>query len=161
MTMPRMSFSKWIRFDTLFWAKVKQDGDNCWLWLSSKNPKGYGHFGKKSRSAHRLSWELTRGPIPNKKHVLHKCDNRACVNPNHLFLGTNADNVRDRVSKGRGARGVVNGSAKLTEYLVKQILISTEGPRSLGRKLGVRHSTIVSIRQNRTWKHIEKTEEVK
>lgn len=87
-----------------FWSKVDKSGE-CWLWKSSRGPKGYGQFTVKRGSnpvlTHRLAWELTSGPIEGGLFVLHRCDNPPCCNPEHLFLGTNADNVRDMMSKGR------------------------------------------------------------
>ncbi len=79
----------------------------CWLWIASYSTKGYGRIGFLGRSekAHRISWMIAYGPVPEDKHVLHKCDTRCCVNPDHLFLGTNLDNIKDRDSKGRTARG--------------------------------------------------------
>lgn len=75
----------------------------CWLWLLSLNRDGYGQcaIGTKSINAHRLSWMAFRGPIPPRMMVLHSCDVRSCVNPDHLWLGTNADNMRDCFAKGR------------------------------------------------------------
>jgi hypothetical protein len=87
-----------------FYARVRKTED-CWEWLSTKNVKGYGKIrpakSPKRMSAHRFSWELHYGAIPYSLHVLHHCDNPACVRPDHLFLGTNHDNVLDKVRKGR------------------------------------------------------------
>ena len=86
-----------------FWDKV-QLSEGCWLWTGATNPHGYGLISyKRSRCklAHRLAWELLRGPIPEGVDVLHDCDNPPCVNPAHLFLGNEQDNVNDMYSKGR------------------------------------------------------------
>ena len=80
----------------------------CWLWTGSRRRHGYGRMyslDRKGLSAHRVSWELFRGPIPDGLDVLHKCDNPPCVNPDHLFVGTMQDNMDDMVRKGRQARG--------------------------------------------------------
>jgi hypothetical protein len=86
-----------------FWARVNKT-DDCWLWMGSRNALryGYGVYGKGGKYAHRLSWEIHHGrPIPPGMNILHRCDNPPCVNPDHLFLGTQADNVVDMVRKGR------------------------------------------------------------
>lgn len=90
-----------------FWPKVQHGtADECWLWTAALKESGYGQFminslSRKPLKAHRISWELAHGSIPDGLHVLHHCDNRRCVNPSHLFLGTNDDNIRDMIAKGR------------------------------------------------------------
>ena len=99
------------------WKRVDKSGE-CWVWLGMRDASGYGRIqvGPDPLLCHRVAWMLTNGPIPRGKHVLHRCDNRRCVRPDHLFVGTNADNVKDRVRKGRsgGATGERNAKAKLT-----------------------------------------------
>lgn len=87
-----------------FWTKV-QKTETCWLWGASKNKWGYGwvKLNGSMRGAHRVSYELTKGQIPNGFEILHKCDNPPCVNPDHLSSGTHGDNIRDMFKKGRGS----------------------------------------------------------
>lgn len=97
-----MSYPKNITPETRFWAKVRKS-DGCWSWLATTDNDGYGKIKVSSKDglAHRFSWQLHFGPIPKGMRVLHTCDNPPCTNPKHLFLGTNQDNTRDAIAKGR------------------------------------------------------------
>ena len=109
-----------------FWEKVKKSTD-CWNWTAGTNSKGYGRILNSRKecegeiSAHRLSWVLHNGPIPEGLQVLHNCDNPPCVRPDHLFLGTNLDNMRDKKNKGRSANSnkevCINGH---TNWIIKE-----------------------------------------
>lgn len=144
-----------------FWGKVEKSA-GCWIWTATKNRQGYGRIrssGKTAR-AHRISWELANGPIPDGMDILHRCDNPACVNPAHLFLGTDDDNMRDKENKGRGnhAVGMVHGRSKLTADQVREIrrLYSTGQylQRELGKRFGVHQTTIGYICRRESWAHI-------
>ena len=92
--------------DDRFWAKVSTKGDGCWEYMGARNTSGYGWMMRDSKNvaAHRHSWQLSVGPIPPHKHVLHRCDNPACVRPEHLYLGDHAQNMRDRADRRRAGR---------------------------------------------------------
>jgi len=144
-----------------FWQKVEKT-DGCWNWTSAKHPKGYGLFSIKNRNqrAHRVSYELCKGPIPEGMQVLHECDNPSCVKPEHLFLGTNADNMADKVAKGRQAhfcpgRGEDSPTAKLTTKQVLAIREAVGVPHKvLAADYGVSRRQIEDIRARRAWKHL-------
>lgn len=149
-----------------FWAKVDKTGE-CWVWrgyTSIPSPgmsKGYGlvyvprHLGNYVR-AHRAAWRLCRGPIPDGLFVLHHCDNPPCVNPDHLFLGTHADNAKDRTMKGRsrGPRGELSGRTSLTVADVLAIrgrLASGESQSSVAASFSVSASCIAGIGRRQRW----------
>lgn len=141
-----------------FWSNVEPcPATGCYLWTASLNASGYGQFrhGGKMKRANRLAWEYTQGPIPAGQWVLHHCDNRACVNPAHLYLGDNADNQRDAWSRGRRkyVRRRVIPQAKLTAEAVAQIRADKATPvAEMARRYGVAESTVVRVRGGRTWR---------
>lgn len=148
-----------------FWNKVDKSGD-CWKWTAGLFSNGYGAFklDGKLRKAHRVSYEMHHGPIPEGLLVLHKCDNPKCVNPDHLFLGTHKTNAEDRQNKGRGTCGIhgnqVKGEnhygAKLTVPQVKKIR-SLEGKMTMEKIAniyGVSRHNVWAIIRRRKWKSI-------
>lgn len=145
-----------------FWQKVRKS-DGCWEWIASKYTAGYGQIGVngRMRGAHQVAWGLTNGRIPDGLCVLHRCDNRACVRPDHLFLGTKRDNTRDMDAKGRARRPHLVGSqqpnAKLNEAQVMEIrrrLRAGERRPNLAREFGVKLPCIYQIAVGRSWKHV-------
>lgn len=151
-----MNTSDKLRFE----AKTKADPSGCIVWTACRSTGGYGFFWdidlKKNVYAHRAAWNIYKSPIPKGLYVLHKCDNPACVNPDHLFLGTLQDNSRDRNSKGRNVntRGENNGKCKLTVNKVLEIkakLSSGYRNKDLGTEYGVSVNTISSIKRKINW----------
>lgn len=141
------------------WSHVDKSGE-CWNWLGPTYNKGAGrvfHDGK-VYAAYRLAWELTNGPIPDGMFVCHKCDNRACCNPSHLFLGTPADNAADMVRKGRNSRGISHPRAKLSEADILSIREDHSsgklGTTALARKYGVCRTHIQCILRGELWSHL-------
>lgn len=125
------------RFERHF---ARGSGDACWLW-DKPGTDGYGKFLLYSYGptihASKAAWMIYVGPVPVDRHVLHACDNPMCVNPSHLFLGTNADNVADKVAKGRHPRGTAHGSAKLSDEQVAWIRSAGLPKQQMARMLGV------------------------
>jgi len=150
-----------------FWRKVNKTA-SCWLWTGAKNEKGYGVAwdGKRTHMAHRVSFMLTQGYMP-ALCVLHHCDNPACVNPAHLFLGTRADNNRDMCAKGRHAkkkpgsqrRGAEHHAAKMTPDTVREMRREyAAGGISysmLAQKYGLALGSTYRIVNREVWKHVE------
>jgi hypothetical protein len=146
-----------------FWKKVALDPNpaSCWEWEAYRNKKGYGRFGLdgKMQKAHRVAWTLANGPIPEGEGyhgicVLHKCDNPACVRPAHLFLGTNADNMRDKTEKGRQAKGEAHRKAKLTAEDIYAIRADPRLQREIAADFGVSQTQVSRIKRHEKWAHL-------
>lgn len=106
---------------------IPEPNTGCWLWLGSVDRDGYGHFkfGGEPGKAHRFAWEFTHGVRPTGMMVCHRCDTPGCINPQHLFLGTSADNVADRHAKSRDARGARHGRAASPERTARGERVNT------------------------------------
>jgi hypothetical protein len=125
-----------------FWGKVEIK-DGCWEWKSTKVHTGYGQLkeGQRYYLAHRYAYELWHGEIPEGKNVLHKCDNRSCVNPDHLFLGTQQDNVHDMVMKGRGNySAVMKYTDEFREEVRSAYIPKMFGNRKVAQMFGIPYS---------------------
>lgn len=156
-----------------FWSKVCIS-DGCWEWLAALDGRGYGKLLIGSRSdnsrryvqAHRISFEIMNGPIPTGAVVCHRCDNKRCVRPSHLFVGSQAENVRDCVQKGRHgsrvkphrvARGEANANAKLTAEIVRTMRAARLHGMSvalLARAYDVSVPTVRAAISGKTWRHV-------
>lgn len=165
--------------ESRFWSKVDKSGE-CWVWMASRLPWGYGQFGVAGRTsarAHRVSWEMAYGPIPDGLLVLHRCDNPPCVRPDHLFLGTARDNLLDAIAKGRHAapvalsgdehwshrrpelrvRGAKNGASKVTAEDVPVIRAARESGVKLGvlaERYGISKTAVSLIARRINWEHV-------
>jgi len=140
-----------------FYSRKCSDSD-CVLWTGDTSKNGYGRlfWKRKSHRVHRLVWEIHNGPIPAGMLICHRCDVRFCINPTHLFLGTNADNTADMIRKGRlrVAKGEESGHAKLTEQAVRAIRFSRTPRSVLAEKFGVTVTTIGDILHRKSWRHL-------
>ena len=145
-----------------FWSRVNKT-KSCWLWTGTiRGKSGYGclEINSKLTSAHRYSWTLSKGNIPDDLFVLHKCDNKLCVRPEHLFLGTQADNNKDRATKNRSwhPTGELHPIHVLTESQVREIRAiyakGTMSQRDIARLYDVAQWTVGKILNHKTWSHI-------
>jgi len=124
--------------------------DDCCKWIAGKNPRGYGKLWAEGKTfaAHRFSYELFNGPIPEGLCVLHSCDNPACVKPTHLFLGTNADNTNDMVSKGRDRWiGAPVSEEGVHNFNWREIAKTPGSQRQVGKLFGVSHASVWKYRK--------------
>ena len=146
-----------------FWKYVSK-GDSCWEWSGPITQYGYGrlNYCKKEKLAHRFSWEIHCGPIPKKNvvrgiFVCHHCDNRKCVNPKHLFLGTIQDNGADMVNKKRNPFGTKHGMSKLTPEkvrMIRNLYARGMSQTKIGSLVGISQTNASCILTGKTWGHI-------
>lgn len=145
-----------------FWSYVGKAGkDDCWLWKGGITKSGYGAFDLRGRTlgAHRLALTLTCGPLGPDIQACHRCDVRACCNPNHLFAGTARDNTRDMIEKGRkhSKVGDRHHMARLTDAKVTEIRrrrAAGEPGSALAKEYGVSHQAVCDLVARRTWAHL-------
>lgn len=152
-----------IALEHRFWSKVQKSDGGCWIWTGAKDSNGYGYLastlGIPARKAPRVSYELHNDPIQEGLCVCHRCDNPSCVRPDHLFLGTRADNNRDRESKGRGnhAKGERVHSAKIDADGVRKIReMRAQGlsQQKIADALGLSQVSVGRVLLGKTWKHV-------
>ena len=153
MARPRISIAQ--KLDQ-YSIKIPESG--CWIWNGSVTNHGYGRltFGAKQViSAHRASYEHKHGSIPAGMLALHHCDVKCCVNPDHIFLGSQQDNMTDKVCKNRQAKGNKHGQAKLTEQQAREAKFGTATPMELAKQFNCSATMIRQIRGGLYWKHLE------
>lgn len=154
---------------TAFIERLAFGTTECWHWVGSRSEIGYGMFASARDTygcpeivAHRIAWHLWNGPIPDGLKVLHRCDVRSCVRPEHLFLGTQADNVADMIAKGRDRRNPLRGErnhrSRLTDALVRAIRAEARAgavtQRALAAKYGVSPMTVSRAVRGESWSHV-------
>ena len=145
-----------------FNSKWKESPSGCWEWTAHRSARGYAQIGDGRggrKPAHRTSYELFVGPIPPGMLVCHKCDNKGCVNPNHLFIGTSGDNMRDMAEKNRSTFGERSARAKLTSDEVREIIrMLSEGitGKDIANHFAINHRTVSEIKVGNNWKRIER-----
>jgi len=144
-------------------SSIPEPMSGCWLWekgLDNYRLYGWTWYNNKNIRAHRAAFLAFNGDIPSGLMVLHKCDNPKCVNPQHLFLGTNNDNMKDMAFKGRSCRGEINkcgrhGKAKLTESDVVNIRKDTRSSAEIAKQYGIDQDHATAVRAGRSWKHVK------
>ncbi len=152
--LPLYGLKTWM---DAFWSRVEK-GSNCWLWVGTRNDSGYGTVSVNGQQmyTHRIAYEMFNGLIGPDLFVLHRCDTPACVNPHHLFLGTQADNMADMKRKSRASRTV--RSSKLSEadvLKVRELLRRGASQEATAKHFSISQTTVSLIHRNRIWKQVQ------
>ena len=152
-------------FTERFWKKIeKRNDDECWVWTASCAGKGYGQikppvgYGRRNLYAHRVSYLLCVGPIPDGLEVCHHCDNPKCCNPKHLFAGTRAANAKDMSNKMRSTWGVRSGTCKLTEFDVRKIremLVQNVPQQKIAKSFNISQIQVSRIKCGKQWTNLK------
>lgn len=142
-----------------FLANVVKNESGCWVWSGRPNSSGYGRFtfNKAADTAHRWAYRLFKGEDPGALYVCHSCDNKMCVNPEHLWLGTLQDNIRDMVKKGRQAKGARRHNARLDDVrarAVKELHKIGVPQNEIAAFFGIHKATINDVATGKTWRHV-------
>lgn len=149
--------------EKLMQKSMPEPNSGCWLWLGNVNRQGYGlvvqPMGKGSiryRLAHRVAYQCFKGPFDQSLDVCHSCDVPGCINPDHLWLGTHTDNMRDKARKGRGnhARGSAQGQAKINEEIALEIKRASGTAKQIAARLNVSPNIVAQVRSGKTWRHV-------
>ena len=157
-----MTLRFFATYERLFWARVRKgDGDSCWEWTGKLMPNGYGviRWFRRTTSPHRVSYGMAFGP-PGEKLVCHRCDNRKCVRPGHLFLGTAADNIADMIAKGRNRppRGELSGRTNLSNGdILRMRVLANDGvmQKELAVRYGISPKQVSVIVTGKQWAHVD------
>lgn len=142
------------------WSAYVTQGSGCWEWSGYKDSNGYGRLNIEGKPvlAHRLSWEIHRGPLSSEDHVCHRCDNPSCVRPEHLFLGNQAANMADKMAKKRHrygvSRGENHGCSKLTAEQVLEIRAAEGTVSAIARRFQMSRTQVRDIRDRKSWRHV-------
>lgn len=142
------------------WSAYVTRGAGCWEWSGYKDPNGYGRLSIDNRPilAHRVSWEIHRGPLTSADHICHRCDNPSCVRPEHLFLGDHAANMADKMAKKRHrygvSRGEAHGCSKLTIEQVHEIRAAEGTVSDIARRFQMSRTQVRDIRERRSWRYV-------
>lgn len=142
-------------------SRIKVNGAGCFEWQGWRGSGGYGELlvDGRQKKAHRISYEAFRRPIPPGVNVCHHCDNPCCINPSHLFLGTQLDNMRDAAEKSRMRHGSAAGNAKLNDAMVREIVGrygSGESIASISREVGISQGVVKRVIRGEAWSHVDR-----
>ena len=161
-TVSRMARPKndWKNAERMLMARSERRANGCWEWIAGRTYAGYGAvYLPGENRAHRAAYKLWKGNVPPGMQVRHTCDNRTCINPDHLLLGTAADNAQDAMQRGRLQHGSIHWAAKVNEHMVKMIrkhaAAGTYNGAEMAKIFGLSHTVVCRIIKRKIWTHVE------